>query len=333
MKIESFNIQWHITTLCQNDCSHCYYKQYKFENSISFERQIEIIDELAIDFTKYSNNLKICFTGGDPLLFDKIYKLLEYCNIKGIKTSVLGNPQSISSESATQLKQCAIEDFQLSIDGPEEIHNQIRKSKTAFKELQEAIRILKTKDIQVSLMYTLSQNNYNYLEQTINIANGWNIDAFCFSRDIKDDYISEIPPIEYKNKLLDIYNNIILRNENSKLFLKENLWKILLYEKGIYSPPLTLPHNFIGGCCIGYSGLAIMPDGRIYPCSRIPYTIGNAAYDRVYDTFIKFAEAYKKALRKSECYSCRYLKFCRGCTAIGYIEHKKLCQKDIHCWI
>jgi radical SAM protein with 4Fe4S-binding SPASM domain len=76
----------------------------------------------------------------------------------------------------------------------------------------------------------------------------------------------------------------------------------------------------IGGCSIGYGGLAVDSDGTAYPCRRLPIAIGNLLTDS-FETI--WNHPLMEQLRdrdqlKGQCGGCRWRWRCAGCRAIAH---------------
>ena len=50
----------------------------------------------------------------------------------------------------------------------------------------------------------------------------------------------------------------------------------------------------VGGCAVGYHGLALAPDGTLYPCRRLPMALGNILHDGGRPA--EAVESYREAL-------------------------------------
>lgn len=85
--------QIHLTTDCQNNCLHCYYRELP-HNKISFE--VNDILNLLENIKKQAIILKIParvdFTGGDPFLYKELETVLKKCNELKIPYGFKCNP-------------------------------------------------------------------------------------------------------------------------------------------------------------------------------------------------------------------------------------------------
>ena len=75
---------WNITSRCNDTCAFCYRELNSQE--LSFDNQKKVIDKIAEVGIK-----KLTFTGGEPLLLEKINNLILYAKCKGIMASLTTN--------------------------------------------------------------------------------------------------------------------------------------------------------------------------------------------------------------------------------------------------
>jgi sulfatase maturation enzyme AslB (radical SAM superfamily) len=95
----------------------------------------------------------------------------------------------------------------ISIDGPKEIHNRIRRA-DVFDKVLDNIK----NDKRVILTPTLSTTNYKYIDQLIDIAQKSNVEGITFStytshRETGDPLLLEGEKLDWTvNKLMEVWN-------------------------------------------------------------------------------------------------------------------------------
>ncbi|KYC44964.1 MAG: molybdenum cofactor biosynthesis protein A [Candidatus Methanofastidiosum methylothiophilum] len=90
----------------------------------------------------------------------------------------------------------------------------------------------------------------------------------------------------------------------------------------------------VANCIVGRDGCAIMPDGSVFPCRRLPISIGNLLEDEFYEIFEnskKLKDLTDRNLLKGKCKDCD-VNGCFGCRAMVYAVKKDLFSEDPHCW-
>lgn len=76
-----FSLQWHITNSCDQRCKHCYIFNSGTEklcpNESSIDRLLSILDDFLLSCKKMHKRPYLAITGGDPLLYPRIWDFLE----------------------------------------------------------------------------------------------------------------------------------------------------------------------------------------------------------------------------------------------------------------
>jgi len=132
----AFGIQWHITAECDGNCKHCYVrdpKTYKkeIENELSLEELLKICDKIIQFKNKFHTDVSVILTGGHPLMRSEYKDIMKKLDKVNIPIRMLGNPSNLNSE-IDFLKNSNLKEYQLSVDGNKEIHNQIRGKNYSF---------------------------------------------------------------------------------------------------------------------------------------------------------------------------------------------------------
>ena len=80
MTKDYFSMQWHITDKCDQRCKHCYIYAGK-DKEYSPEFDYETLKKIFLNYldtcNRMNKNPNIAITGGDPLLHNDVWKLLE----------------------------------------------------------------------------------------------------------------------------------------------------------------------------------------------------------------------------------------------------------------
>jgi radical SAM protein with 4Fe4S-binding SPASM domain len=285
---------------------------------------------------------RINFTGGDPLARPDIFELINYAAQKGIMVGILGNPEPLDYNTALKLKKLGVARYQISIDGLEETHDSLR-SPGSFKRSLEGLRMLNRVGIPSVVMFTLSKLNAKDLIPVIRLMAKENVYLFDFARlvpigrgkSLKDEMLE---PLEYRNLLLQVLEECRKLQEvgcRTRFGRKENLWKLLYMELGLWRPS---PHRdkkiIYDGCGVGINLLTILSDGTVYSCRRVPIPIGKVPDQSLLDIFLKSEKLNE--LRQEEkiekCNQCELWQFCRGCRGVAYGAYGSYFASDPQCW-
>lgn len=314
--------QFYVTTLCLEKCSYCYLKQKnKKESSISeiIEALKKIIKKCEID----NKNLVLDLIGGDPLLKNGIFEIIDFLKDNKVNYGIKGNPHLVKKYQSL-LKISKINRFQLSLDGLEKIHDSFR-SKGSFKQTLASIKLLNKLEIPVFIKYTVSSNNIDEIfplllflyQENIKIA------GFATARyfdEHLDKTFSKVDMEYFFDKSFEAYLKLYsLQLKENKLLIniifKEHMWYPYLYKKGLILDEVhnTIIDNPFSIVCsvISSNSHIIESDGFIKFCPKLPK-----------ENPTKFLEVASKEqiflqekIKKISCIGCFFKNVCLGCPA------------------
>jgi len=109
------------------------------------------------------------------------------------------------------------------------------------------------------------------------------------------------------------------RDSATTFNLKDHLWTLFRYEKGLFDPGDYPDDEYVcDGCNCGNCHLTILPDGAVYACRRMELKVGSALTDDLYDLFTgPRMDAFRVYEKFEKCAKCKLLRFCRGCPAVA----------------
>jgi MoaA/NifB/PqqE/SkfB family radical SAM enzyme len=136
------------------------------------EPQLESIRRLGVRW--------IVFSGGEPLMNPELPELCALLKVEGIRLTLLS--------TGLLLKKCAadvaanFDDVIVSLDGPREIHDAIRRVQGAFDLLQEGIYALRNlrADVLITARCTVQKSNHSHLLETARTAKHLHLNGISF---------------------------------------------------------------------------------------------------------------------------------------------------------
>lgn len=275
-------------------------------------------------------------TGGDPILHRDFWTILSMLKERNIPFTILGNPFHVTDDSCQRLKSMGCEKYQLSIDGMKNTHDGIRKP-GSFDATVEKIAVLKRNGIRVAVMTTVSGTNIKEIPDIIDLVVENGVDVFAFGRycPTSDEKSTRISPEEYREFLDTVWKKFEQHKDSATIFnLKDHLWTLYLYEKGLFKIPQESDSDVIyDGCHCGDCHFTIQPDGDVMACRRFESKVGNLFSKPLYYLWTGAAmNAYREYGRFEKCGKCELLRFCRGCPAVAYGYHHSFYAPDPQCW-
>lgn len=122
----------------------------------------------------------VAISGGEAQLHSDLRALLVLLRAEGIRITLLTAGLLLESDAETIAN--GVDDVIVSLDGPPEIHDHIRRVPQAFAKLQRGIEALKKlrPGMPVSARSTVQKLNFGYLGQTVEAAKSLRLDSISF---------------------------------------------------------------------------------------------------------------------------------------------------------
>lgn len=160
------SVCWQITKKCQLNCLHCIANSNYIDpkrKELTTSNIKKIIDKLVNAGIK-----RIDFSGGDPLLKEDILDILKYCQDRDLNLVITTNGLIYSQKISNVFKatKCLI---QISIDGDDEMHDEIRGKGNFRRTLNNLIKFQNDGNL-VRINFTISKKNYHKINFVYNLA-------------------------------------------------------------------------------------------------------------------------------------------------------------------
>ncbi len=334
-----FAIQWHITDVCDQRCKHCYIfsEGHPCLISTSWENLVRTYSQIKQFCEKINRTPYIYLTGGDPILHPDFWKLLELFHGDGTRFCIMGNPFHLDDEVCARMKALGCVKYQLSLDGLEKTHDMFRKP-GSFKATIGAIDTIKKSGMWCAVMTTVSKTNMEEIPQLIDLVDELGVDVYAVgrycptSREKAYDENIHIPPKDYRAFLGKCWERYEAHKDSKTTFqLKDHLWTLFLYEKGLYKIPES--DKVVDGCNCGRNHITILPSGDIYACRRMESKVGNINEDELFGVFFgKNMDKYRDYGKFVKCSRCELKNVCRGCPSVTFGYTGNMFDADPQCW-
>jgi radical SAM protein with 4Fe4S-binding SPASM domain len=293
------------TLKCNLQCVHCYAYDFKTNSTdMDFRSICNMIDQFA-----EMGGLEVLISGGEPLLRNDIYEIIEYIVGKPLNTLLLTNGTLINPEIAKRLKNAGLQSAQVSLDGSTaDTHDRYRGIIGSFDKTVSGISALQDEGISIKIASVLNKLNYEQVFELIDFCNKWEIiPNFGLQQPkgrAKDEGKQfELSFHEYTTKMIEI---------NRHLCEKYGEDRLLLYSNGEIKSS--------NRCNAGVYGLAIASNGEIWPCRDFighSKSLGNIMKGRLFDIW-NSDQPMLSLLRNQKigginiCNECKHLNYC-GC--------------------
>lgn len=328
---DPFFLQWHITNKCLLSCKHCYIDDNK-KNDLSL-KNLKIILKKYHDFLVAINKKgRIQFSGGEPFLSDNLFILLDEAKKLKIPCRILSSGVGITEEKIEMLKKTHCRTVQISIEGLKDINDEIRGINNFDKALR-SMRFLKKNGFNVTISMTISKYNYKDVKKVVKLTQN-EADRFHFSRLVPIGQSSDsIHLMLKKNTVKSVFKKVFnLKKRINKIDipLRDPLWNMVKMKNKKFC------QNIVSGCSAGFNGLTIDNDGVIYPCRRLPVSLGNILdvdFFKIWNESEILKKLRNRDLLNGKCGKCKYRWICGGCRAIAYAVTGDYLDEDNQCFL
>ncbi len=327
-----FFIQWHLTEACNLRCRHCYQGEPSTDEMPLSEMK-KVVGEVSDMIAAWSENYGVAFsrsmniTGGEPFLRKDLISILGEIKQRGFDCYLLTNGTLITSERAAMLADLGINGVQVSIEGPEDVHDAIR-GKGSFAASALGIERLVDAGLAVTLNVTLSNLNASSMKHIIAFGSHVGARRIGFSRLVPAGKgRSLLPQMLTAQQVRELYEWLLPLEIKALEIVTGDPVAAQMKTKSNGDAGNTA----LSGCAAGVSGLTILPNGNVTPCRRLPLSLGNVRRDslrEIWATSPVLEMIRDRSRYKGKCRNCGRWALCRGCRAIAYAYARSQGEDD-----
>jgi MoaA/NifB/PqqE/SkfB family radical SAM enzyme len=297
-------VSYEITLSCNCNCRHC-----NLGGVIKDEKQIK--PEEYRDLTQRLKPVAAQISGGEPLLRKDIAAIVKAIKQAGVKYAILvTNGVLLNESNYLQLHEAGVDQFSVSLDFPDERHDEFRRRPGLYKRLEQNLpRLAKLGFRDIILNTAITKANVREILPLTKKAAEWGVDmsysAYTALRTGNNDYC--------------------LNNGEDLEILRQAINELIILKKQgthLVNPELTLrdtlkffEQGYMPNCKAGIRFLVVMPDGGLVPCSlnRTKYA-----------TREEMVEKFSRTNRCGNCYVA-----IRSYSEMPFLSHAKNLPKYI----
>lgn len=141
-------------------------------SAADLERHVSSIEEMGVE--------RVVFTGGEPLMHSDLFRLCDILRKRGIRITLLSTGLLIERHAAAIVAK--IDDVIVSLDGPCEVHDSIRRVTGAFAKLACGVRSLRAlkQAFPITARCTVQRLNHAELRATVAEARDLGLNGISF---------------------------------------------------------------------------------------------------------------------------------------------------------
>ncbi len=308
-------MSWNVTRECNMKCSHCYINatDKKLINELTTQEAKNLMDQIY----QVSAPLLI-LSGGEPLLRPDIFELISYGSKKGLKMGLGSNGSLIDEDVARKLKEAGIATVSISLDSNIAAqHDEFRGVAGAWEKAVAACKALRKNNVLVQVNATLTQQNYNQIDDIMSLAENIGVENFHLFFLVptgRGTKLTDISPEKYEEMITKTFAKTANHTLNVRPSCAPQFMRIA---KGM---GLDM-RQWIRGCIAGLYYCRIYPNGDVTPCPYLPIKLGNIREKSFKDIWFNskvFKDLREPNSLKGKCGVCEYRSLCGGCRARAY---------------
>ena len=274
----------------------------------------------------------LLFSGGEPLLRDDLFELLDEAKKLKLRTVISTNGTLITEEIAEKLKSAELAYAGISLDGEEPFHDKFRQSAGAFKATIKGIQNCLKAGLRAGLRFTITKSNASQVPVIFDIAVESKIRRICFYHLIRSGRATEISSESLTtNQTRDVIDTILQKTDEyvAKGLVEEVLTvgnhadgPYLLVKMSGQGKNIDLPKQLLhknGGNRIGQGIVCVSWDGSVYPDQFWRnYSLGNVTRKSFREIWTNENDPVLKMLRNKSryadrrCMKCKWFDLCKG---------------------
>lgn len=320
-----------MTYRCTSHCKMCTIWKRAKQDSYGKELTLEDWKKIIDDISKYKLDMIELFGGDSLLRKDVIFPLIEYIKSKNIFVDLPTNCNLLDKDTAKKFVKSGLDRIYISLDGPIEIHDEIRGKQGTFNRVQKALQYLveakkelnsKTPDITINC--TISISNVHNFEQILPAIEKIGVDGIDFEyvgefkeENIKNSDVDGIKPTPFyitlgKSNLLTREDAVLLKKKMNDIKKSSDNYSIVISTKHIDSLTIddlvngTIPNK---KCYMCHSMITIDPFGNVLGC----FHYNNFIYGNVKDFSFSDIWRNKKHISFLKSQRAGNIRICKNC--------------------
>jgi radical SAM protein with 4Fe4S-binding SPASM domain len=168
-------VVWNTTRRCDLRCRHCYAScDGRSDDELSFTEGRELLSDLSGCGVQV-----VLLSGGEPLLRERILDLVDHAAAVGLRPVLSTNGQAMTPAIAHRLTAAGLGYVGISLDGSREVHNEFRRSASAYDGVLRAIRTCQDAGLKVGLRFTVTRANQQELPAVFDLLEAERIPRIC----------------------------------------------------------------------------------------------------------------------------------------------------------
>ena len=347
---------WETTKACLLACRHCRARAIRqaLPGELNHEEGMRLIDQL-LEFGKPYPALLL--TGGDPLMRDDFFNLIEYAKAKNVYVAVAASvTPKLGEDAIARMKDLGVDIMSLSLDSAmPETHDRLRGVKGTWQHTIRVLQVAKQAGLRSQINTTVMRSNVHELADIFHIAkkNGtvaWEV--FFLIRTGRGASLESLDAEECEEVMHFLFDashygvpvrtaegphfrRVRAERENGHDFPKGRLYGQLVARLRELEGEPTCQASLKSTATRDGRGIVFVAhDGEVYPSGFLPVSAGKIPNDNlsaIYRSNPLFVALRDSSKLKGRCGICSYREICGGSRSRAFAEFGDPFAEDPAC--
>jgi AdoMet-dependent heme synthase len=328
-------IAWELTRRCPSACKHCRAAaaDIPYEHELTAKQCRQVIENIA----GFARPLMI-LTGGEPLLREDIYQIVQDCRQAGLRTALATCGPLLNDPSVLALKDAGLDRISLSLDGADAAtHDEFRRVPGSFDAVIQAAQSARRHQLPFQINTTVTQHNHGELARIMALAQQLGAAAFNPFLLVPVGRGAELAEFQLSAAQYEMTLDWLAERSREagiqiRVTCAPHFQRILRQtaETEPYRHPLPTHNNsakayrdLSGGCLGGKSFAFISHTGRVQLCGFLEHPAGELQHNHfdfhaVWQDSELFHQVRDVDGYHGKCGRCEYRGVCGGCRARAF---------------
>ena len=308
------NVTFAITHKCNLRCQMCYFhKELANRSELPFSLYKKVIDEIA------RTHPAVILSGGEPFTHPDLVKMVAYAKSKNLPVQIVTNGTMLKPETIDELVSLKLDYINFSLLGNEVSHPLIAQVPNSYEKFVQNLSYFAEHrgSTKIGVSFTITPEGLKDIEHAVTLANRYKVDGVRFQHFnflLPAEFEAQAKVMEKSFSQPGSVNEIELPPEMPGMAqdLERLSQEISNKLPGIpvqWAPTLTSSeiHNWYSTdrfdtqrkCIFPWRGIIIDANGKVYPCSKIYYELGDLNEGDILSIWNgKNMKQFRKLLRK-----------------------------------
>lgn len=166
-----------LTSICNLNCAYCFSKCSNRDISLSPDN----FNDLILNLTE--NNIKyVVLSGGEPLLYKDIYKIIKKLSNEDFEISMCTNATLATDKVCKQLFDCGLKKVTISFDDvKKEQFDMITGQKGSYDKVVQGIQNFVNNSFDVTINVVINDSDCKKIDEIVNWATKMEVKEICFT--------------------------------------------------------------------------------------------------------------------------------------------------------